>query len=58
MKAGFIKGLAAGTIVGVATSMVILPNMDMRTQKRMKKSYRDLKDSAEGVYTNFVDWVK
>lgn len=58
MKVGFIKGLAAGTIMGVATSMVLLPNMDRGTQKRMKRSYRDFRNSAEGVYSNIVDWVK
>lgn len=58
MRAGFVKGLAAGTIMGAAAGMILLPNMDRKTQQRMKKSYRNFKDSAEDVYSNIVDWVK
>lgn len=58
MKSGFIKGMAAGAIVGAAAGIVLLPNMDSRTQRRMKKSYSNFKGSAEDVYSNLVDWVK
>lgn len=58
MQERFFKGLAAGAIIGAVAGMTLMPNMDRRAQRKLKKSYRTMKDSAEDVYNNIVGWVK
>ncbi|MGL4848810.1 MAG: YtxH domain-containing protein [Clostridium sp.] len=40
----------AGAVIGMAACAVILPNLDRRTQRTVKRAGRRLRDAAEDAY--------
>lgn len=45
-----LKGMAAGAVVGMAVSAVILPQLDRRTQRNLKKAGKKAYLMAEDAY--------
>ena len=54
----FLKGATIGTIIGAAAGLLIIPELDRDTKRRIKRSSRYVKNAAEDVYCNMKDWVK
>lgn len=52
------KGLIAGTILGAAAGMIILPQLDRKTQRCMKKAGRKLVCAAEDTYDTITSVIK
>ena len=55
-----IKGITAGAIIGAAAGMMILPQMDRGTRRRLKKTGRVVRNTAGNAYDNmrsFIRWV-
>ena len=54
----FLKGATIGTLIGAAAGMLIIPELDRDTKRRIKKSSRFMKSAAEDVYYNMKNWTK
>jgi gas vesicle protein len=51
MRSRFISGVAAGMFMGAAASMLIMPQMDHKTRRRMDRTCRRITDGA-GCFIN------
>ena len=49
-----IKSLAIGTIFGVAIGIMVLPELDRKTQRNIRKTRRKIKGVAEDRYVNIL----
>ena len=54
----FLRGIAAGTIIGAAAGMLLFPQMDRSTRYKLKKSSRIVKDVAEQALDGMRHWSK
>lgn len=53
-----IKGMAAGALIGTAVGMAILPQLDRRTRKSMKKTGRKIAHVAGDTYDHMMTMMK
>lgn len=58
MRGRFIKGITTGAVIGTIGGMLLIPQMDRSTRRKIKKSRRFVKNSAEELYSGIMDWVK
>lgn len=54
----FVKGMAMGTMIGAAVGIMMISNLDRRTQRSMRKAARRVKNIAEDTYDGMVDWIR
>lgn len=54
----FIKGVATGAIIGAAVGIMMMPNLDRKTQRSMRKAAKRMKNVAEDTYDGMLDWIK
>ncbi len=54
----FIKGIAAGAVIGMAVEMVMVSKMDKRTQRSMRRAAKKMMNMAEDTYDGMVDWIR
>lgn len=54
----FSKGMMAGILIGVAVEMTMMPYVDRRTQRTMKRTGRRMRNMAESTYHGIQDWVR
>ncbi|WP_244834903.1 YtxH domain-containing protein [Clostridium sp. BJN0001] len=52
----FVKGMTIGMMVGTSMALMLMPTMDKKTQRNMRRMARKMKDSAENTYDNMSDW--
>ena len=52
-----IKSLAIGTIFGVAIGMMVLPELDRKTQRNIRRTSKKLKSVAGDAYDNILDYI-
>ena len=52
-----IKSVAIGTIFGVAIGIMVLPELDRKTQRNIRKTRRKIKGVAEDAYDNILDYI-
>lgn len=57
MKMSFTKGITAGAIMGAAVGMVLSPQLDRGTKRRIKKSGRVVKNAAEEMYDGIKNFM-
>ncbi|MGL4569945.1 MAG: hypothetical protein ACRCVJ_02630 [Clostridium sp.] len=53
-----IKGMAAGALIGTAVGMAILPQLDRRTRKSMKRTGRKIAHVAGDTYDHMMTMMK
>lgn len=53
-----LKGMAAGAVVGVAVSAVILPQLDRRTQKNLRRVGKRALNMAEDACDMVMGYMK
>ncbi|CUQ05547.1 YtxH domain-containing protein [Clostridium baratii] len=53
-----IKGMAAGALIGTAVSMVMLPRMDKRTRRHMRRAGKRFINAAGETYDNMMTMMK
>lgn len=58
MRGRFITGITAGTLIGVAAGMIMSPQVDRSTRRRIRRSGRYMRDMAEDVYDGMVHILK
>lgn len=54
----FSKGMMAGLLIGVAVEMSLMPYVDRRSQRTMKRAGRRMKNMAESTYHGMQDWMR
>lgn len=54
----FIKGMAAGVLIGVAVEMMMLPNCDRRTRRRMKRAGEKMRSMMEDTYDGMQNFIR
>ncbi|MDP4143756.1 MAG: YtxH domain-containing protein [Bacillota bacterium] len=58
MRNNFIKGMAAGAIIGATAGMMIMPRRDKNSKRRVRMSAGTFRSTAEDLYDNIIDWIK
>ena len=53
----FAKGLLMGAAIGAALEMMLMPQMDRRTQRYMRRAARRMRDVADSAYDGIHDWM-
>lgn len=53
-----MTGLATGAVVGAAVGMVILPQLDRKTQKKMRKAGRVIISAAGDTFDTIASAMK
>ena len=53
-----LKGMAAGAVIGMAVSAVVLPQLDRRTQKNIRRVGRRAMNMAEDAYGMMMGYMK
>ena len=53
-----LKSMAAGAIIGAAVGVLLLPQLDRKTQRAIKKTGRRMMGMAEDAYGNIIDYVR
>lgn len=51
------RGIAMGVIVGAAVGAMMMPNLDRRTQKSMRRAAKRVKNMGEDTYDRMIDWI-
>lgn len=54
----FMKGIMAGTVIGMAAAMIIFPSMDRKTQRTVRRAGRRMMDMAEDTYDGVMGFVR
>ncbi|MEG1002229.1 hypothetical protein [Clostridium sp.] len=53
-----IKGMAAGALIGTAVGMAILPQLDRKTRKTMKRTGKKIANVAGETYDHMMTMMK
>ncbi|NFG63429.1 MULTISPECIES: YtxH domain-containing protein [unclassified Clostridium] len=51
----FTKGIVAGALISTAVGMAFMPNLDRRTQKKMRRVGTKMRNMAEDTYDNMMN---
>lgn len=58
MQNKFFRGITTGAMLGFAASMLVVPQLDRNTKKRLKRTARIVRSTAEDAYCNMKDWMR
>lgn len=58
MTGRFVGGLTAGLLIGTAASIVMFPQMDFRTRRKINRTSRRLVNSAGNIINDLRDYAK
>lgn len=56
--AKMITGIATGLVLGAAASMLVMPELDKRTKKKVKHGIKAAKSFAGDCYNNVRDMIR
>lgn len=54
----FMSGITTGAIVGAAFGMMVLPQLDRKTQKAFRKAGKKVMNAAGDTYVDMMGWMK
>lgn len=54
----FIKGVTMGAVIGAAIGIIMMPNLDRRTQRSMRRAAKKMRHVAEDTYDGMLDWIR
>lgn len=57
MRGRFIKGVTTGALIGAAAGMLMAPDLNRSTRKRIKKSRHMINNAAEDIFHNIKHWI-
>lgn len=58
MKMNTMKSIATGALMGVAAGVIMSPKLDRSTKRKIRKSGKVLRDTAEDMYDNVRGWMR
>lgn len=50
--------LITGMMLGAAATMLLMPDMDRNTKRRMKRANRYVRNMAEDAYGGMMKWMR
>lgn len=53
-----VKSLMFGTMLGVTAGIMVLPQLDRKTQRAIRRSGKRVLGMAENAYENMMDHMK
>lgn len=53
-----MRNMATGAMIGMAVSAMILPQLDRRTQKNMRRASKRAMNMAGDAYDSFMHYVR
>lgn len=53
-----MTGLTTGAIIGAAAGMILMPELDRSTRRRIKKSGKLMRNTAGDLYDSMKGWIK
>jgi len=56
--AKMMTGIATGLVLGAAASILVMPELDKRTKKKVKRSIKAVKCFAGDCYNNLRDIIR
>ncbi len=56
--AKMITGMATGLVLGAAASMLVMPELDKRTKRKLKHGIKAVKCFAGDCYNNMMYMIK
>ncbi|AJA47528.1 YtxH-like protein [Clostridium pasteurianum DSM 525 = ATCC 6013] len=57
MRGRFIKGITTGALIGAAAGMLIAPDLNRNTKKKIRKSRRMINNAAGDIFHNIKHWI-
>ncbi|WP_032120769.1 YtxH domain-containing protein [Clostridium amazonitimonense] len=54
----FMTGMTTGAIIGAAMGMMMSPDMDKRTKKKIRRSGKAIKNMATDMYSGISNWMR
>lgn len=58
LKGRFLRGMAAGALVGAAAGIFLSPQMDRRTRRRIQRTGRKMMDFTNDIFGDIRDFRK
>ncbi|QAT41158.1 YtxH domain-containing protein [Clostridium sp. JN-9] len=58
MQSRFFRGMTTGAMLGFAASMLVVPQLDRGTKKKLKRTARIVRSTAGDAYCNMKDWMR
>lgn len=58
MYGKFIKGVTTGAVIGAVASIMLMPEFDRDTKRKIRRSRKMIGDAAEDIYDNIRGWAK
>lgn len=58
MRGRFVGGLTAGLLLGAAASMLMMPQMNYRTKRRVNKTSRRIAHGAGDIVHRIMDFAR
>lgn len=53
----FVKGMTIGIMFGTTMAMMLMPTMNKKTQRNMRRMARKMRNGAENTYDSMSDWL-
>ncbi|GEM_PF-413834 len=57
MKGKFIAGITTGAVLGAAVGVMMMPEMDRSTRRRLRKSGKMVRNTAQSFYNTVKDMM-
>lgn len=57
MHSKFVSTITTGAIIGVVAGVMLMPNMDRGTKRRVRKTGKMVKNMAEDMYDSVKDYI-
>ncbi|MGL4774234.1 MAG: YtxH domain-containing protein [Clostridium sp.] len=54
----FIKGVVTGAVVGTAVGMMVLPELNRKQHRNVRRMGKKLMHAAEDGYGEMMHWIK
>lgn len=58
LRGRFLRGMAAGALLGAAAGMILMPGMDRRTRKRITRAGKRVTGLANDFWDDIKDYRK
>lgn len=58
MKVGMAKGITTGALIGMAATIMMMPQMDHRTRRRINRAGKKMMHRATDIIGDFRDYMR
>lgn len=58
MRGKFIKGITTGALIGAAAGILIAPDLNRNTKRKIRKSRHLISNATEDIFHNMRHWME